>query len=469
MAEEATEEDGTDRHRDDEEASSRARAKRRKREVDPRRMRRQWLPELPFDADTALEGLVAVVVVGSVLAVGSVHPPVMAIVGGLSIIAGALALWLRVQQRRAFPFFRPALALLALAGYTALQLVPLPLAWLSTIASGNADIWARALMPLGEAAPGRAPVSLDPGATSIEVLRWLSYACVFSAAAVVATTRGARRGVQLVFLSAVIAAVTTIGHGLLGATEVWGMYEPMFKPRPWHLGPLLNPNNLSGYLNLGALCGLGLLLSDAVETPRWIVAVGVAVILGVNVTSASRGGLLVLPVAVLMLAAVMEVSRLRRAQSSAAASRSRWLMGGAVAFGGLLAVLAGTREVWAELYDDNVKKLDMLHWLRPMIAEFRLVGIGRGAFESVSPAFQPAQGSVVYTHAENFPAHWLVEWGIPVGVAALPCSPGTSDRGAWAWVEAQSRPALGLGCSPRSCRTWSISVSKSRESCSVSW
>jgi tetratricopeptide (TPR) repeat protein len=127
----------------------------------------------------------------------------------------------------------------------------------------------------------------------------------------------------------------------------------------------------------------------------------------------------VLPVAVLALALIMEVSRLRRAQSSAAASRARWLMGGAVAFGALLAVLAGTREVWAEIWDENAEKLRMIRWLRPMIGEFRWLGTGRGAFETVSPAFQPGQGSTVFTHAENFVAQWLVEWGIPVGVAAL--------------------------------------------------
>ena len=414
MAEDVTHEE---RKQPDEHAGERR--KHRKRVVDPRRMRTPWLPELPFEPETALEALVATVVLGSVLAVGAVHPPVMAVLGGLCTVAGALALWLRMKRRRAFPLLWPAVTLLALAGYTALQLVPLPLGLLRAVAPSNADIWARSLLPFAEPGPGSAPVSLDPGATAMEVLRWSSYAAAFVAAAAIATWRGARWGVTLVFASAAIAAVTTIAHGLVGAATVWGLYEPMFKPAPWHLGPLLNPNNLSGYLNLGALCGLGLLLSDSLPLPRWSVAVGVAVILGVNVTSASRGGLVVLPIAVLALALIMEVSRLLRKQSAAAVGRSRWLMGGAVAFGAVLAVLAGTQQIWAELWDENLKKLEMVRWLRPMIGQYRWLGIGRGAFESVSPAFQPGQGSTVYTHAENFAAQWLIEWGIPVGVGAL--------------------------------------------------
>ena len=398
------------------------RHKRRRRVLDLRRLAawKGWrLPEVPLEPETALEVLLGVVVIGSVLAVGSVHPATMVAMGALCTMAAALALWIRLRERTAFPLLWPAITLTALAAFTALQFVPLPLGWLSAIAPANADVWSRALLPLGEGAPHYAPVSLDPGASAIEVVRWLSYAAAFAAAAIVATWRGARWGVGLVFISALAAALATVGHGLLGARQVWGLYEPTFMPAPWHLGPLLNSNNLSGYLNLGALCGLGLLLSDALPLPRALVAVGVAAVVGVNVLSASRAGLAVLPLAVLALAVTMEVRRLRKARASTATKNARWLMGGALGLGALLAVLGGTRAIWKELYDENMEKLRMFAWLRPMIGEFRWTGIGRGAFESVSPAFQPDPGNGVYTHAENFVAQWLVEWGIPVGVGAL--------------------------------------------------
>jgi tetratricopeptide (TPR) repeat protein len=55
-----------------------------------------------------------------------------------------------------------------------------------------------------------------------------------------------------------------------------------------------------------------------------------------------------------------------------------------------------------------------------MLSEHPWVGIGRGAFESVSPAHQPLSGRHVrFTHAEIFPMQWAIEWGIPVAAAAL--------------------------------------------------
>jgi lipopolysaccharide biosynthesis regulator YciM/uncharacterized membrane protein (UPF0136 family) len=60
----------------------------------------------------------------------------------------------------------------------------------------------------------------------------------------------------------------------------------------------------------------------------------------------------------------------------------------------------------------------MLVWAKPMIADHPLFGIGRGAFESVFPAYRTTPGHVVFSHAENFPGQWLAEWGIPVTLAA---------------------------------------------------
>ena len=45
-----------------------------------------------------------------------------------------------------------------------------PLGWLAVIAPHNADVWSRALVPLGEAGPAWAPITLDPIATRVEVL-----------------------------------------------------------------------------------------------------------------------------------------------------------------------------------------------------------------------------------------------------------------------------------------------------------
>src|SRR5204863_415700 len=82
--------------------------------------------------------------------------------------------------------------------------------------------------------------------------------------------RGAAWGITVVFVAAVLAALTTVGHGLAGATRVFGLYQPAFHASSWHIGPLLNPNNLAGYLNLGALSGLGLMQARKPRIPAWL-------------------------------------------------------------------------------------------------------------------------------------------------------------------------------------------------------
>ena len=57
-----------------------------------------------------------------------------------------------------------------LTAYTALQCVPMPIGLLAVIAPHNAEVWSRVLLPLGEAGPRWAPITLDPIATRVEVL-----------------------------------------------------------------------------------------------------------------------------------------------------------------------------------------------------------------------------------------------------------------------------------------------------------
>lgn len=367
---------------------------------------------------TALSVLLAVTVSGSVLAIGSVHIPVLFVVAIIALASAALAVFIQAKDRRRLPFSLPAGALLALSAYSLLQAVPMPLAWLETIAPQNADVWSRALEPFGEPGPSWASLSLDPAASVIEGLKWLVYAAVFTSASVLGARRGAARGVLIVFASAVLAALITIGHGLLGISLVYGLYQPAFSASPWHIGPLLNPNNLAGYENLGAMCGLGLMLMRKPIVPPWLAGLGVATAIAVELTSGSRAGSLALIAGITAMAVLPRQPSERRA-GLFSSWRVVLLLAATAGGGALLAVLGGTGEAWSELYDQNIQKIEMFGWVMPMIRDFTWLGVGRGAFESVFPAYRVTPGNVVYTHAENFIAQWAVEWGAPVAIAAL--------------------------------------------------
>ena len=391
--------------------------------VGRKRRRTSWASRLnaqleDFPLEQVTQALAIAILVVSLMAIGGVHPPVMLLLGALSTALAAGALALRATDRR-LPLSAPVYVLWGLSAVCLLQLVPLPIGALRALSPVAAETWSRAFSPLGQPAPAFASLSLDPGATWIEALRWFSYGAVFIGSATMSTRLGSRWAIVSVFGSACLAAIIAVSHGLLGLDKVYGLYTPGFKAEPWHVGPLLNPNNLAGYLNLGALSGLGLLFEERPLLPRWLNALGVAVLVGVVVGAASRGGVLMLLVGVAMLVVMLERGRGRRAQSRASTRQSRWMLAGTVAFGTVLALLGSHAKTWLELFDESVGKLEMVRWVRPVVGDFPWFGVGRGAFESVFPAYQQKDGGIVFTHVENFPAQWLVEWGIPVGVSAL--------------------------------------------------
>jgi hypothetical protein len=393
-----------------------------------------------LSANLLLRVSLGATVLGSVLAIGAVHVPVALGFAAFATFTAVLALVLEApdEGRSALP--GPAWIPLALALYSALQAVPLPLGLLEVLAPANSEVWSRAHTLLGQGPTG-ASLSLDPGASLVEAAKWAGYAGVLVTAAVVSRARGAAFGITLVFASATAAALVTLLHGLLGLSQVYGVYAPTFQPVLWHVGPLLNPNNLAGYLNLGFLSGAGMLLARKSPVPVWALGAGLATILGVGIISASRGGVLALPIGLVLLLVALR-GRLRE-RDRGDSHTGRALLVVVLAAGTLFAILGATSSIWDELYSKNAEKLTILGWIVPVISDHPVFGVGRGAFESVFPAYHTGPGNVLYAHAENFALSWAVEWGLPVSLAALL---------AFGWV-LRPRP-LGVGRSAVATGAW---------------
>lgn len=410
--------------RRDQDRSSPRRGRRRRERVEAQR---SFESLSRFAGDFGVQvvaALMALVVLGSALAIGTVHVQTLVVVAPLAFAAAGLGVLHDLKRRGATAIALPAIIATILALLTLLQAIPMPISWLAKIAPANADIWARSLLPFGEAAPKFASISLDPGASVVEALKWSSYAAMFTAAATVSARYGATVGIATMFVSAISVATATMAHGLLGLKDVYGLYKPSVELPPWHVGPLINTNTLAGYLNLGILSGMALILTRSRDMPRWIIAAGIAFLIGVSVTSASRGGLITLLFGILILAFLLRFKTSRNSENSEdepseSRSSARWLLAGTLIAGALLAALGGTRDTWAELYDKNLNKIEMILWAKPLLQNHFFFGIGRGSFESVFPAHRTTPGHVVYSYIENFPAQWMVEWGIPIGVLAL--------------------------------------------------
>lgn len=356
-------------------------------------------------------------VVGGV-AIGGIHTQALAIATAILAVAFGLA----YVPSSARPF-RPKASVSVLFGvgvgliaYTAFTAVPLPAGVVGAVAPANADVWARALRAFGEPGPSWTPLSLDPTATRVEVLRGLTYLLVFlTAHRFTQATGGTELLERMVIGITLFMAAASILHPVVGAEVVLGVYRPKFAYGN-HIAPILNANHLSGYLNLGLATGLGVLASPRSPRERIVVLGIVLFLVGMELYVASRAGAASMLLAAVIVGALYQ--RLKRGQQ-AGQRAAPVLVGVALVTGVVLLVLAGSDVTRAELGSKDFSKLETIRQAFRLVKPHFLFGIGRGAFESAFQAYRTGEGFFTVTHPENLIAQWVCEWGVPVSVLAF--------------------------------------------------
>jgi len=377
-----------------------------------RRRRRQAQKPIAERLDVICEALLGIVVIGSALAIGTVHVSALLAIAALALLGAVL----EGLTLRRVPW--PAVVLAALGLFSALQAIPLPAALVSRVSPASAEVWSRCLAPFGERALTRFPLSIDPSASIAEALKWLTYASVYVMAMRTRLRRGSAWLAVLLFGSVTSVSLITLVHGIADLPELYGLYHPDFGPGRWNVGPLLNSNNLAGYAILGLFTGGGLLLSGRAPVPRLALMLGVGVIAAALSLSGSRAGVLSV-----LIAGVVALLWWLRAKSSRLSFRGLALGMAPLVIGVAVAIALGTANEAGQLASFDVqRKASVWLWSLPMIREHALFGVGRGAFETAFPKYRGAldyDWAIVVTHAENFVVQWIAEWGVPVGVAAL--------------------------------------------------
>lgn len=361
--------------------------------------------------------LLAVAVAGSALAVGSVHALTLCVVTGVLTLAMTLAWW------RAEPMaMRPMAALLLAVGvglttYTALQCVPLPIALLRVIAPHNADVWERALAPLHEPGPTWATISLDPPATRIALLRGVAYLLAFLTALRVARTReGAQFVCNAALASALLVAIGALVNVSLHEDKLFGVYAPHDPVMPRHIAPLLDPNHLAAYVNVGFCVALANGLNkDSSATERSMGLVGAVLLGATELWIGSRGGVAAMVLGTLL---VLTMTRARRGRVRVAPL----VAGLMIAAGVAMAVLGqsdGPFGAWEELATVDASKFGIFRQAAKLLALYPVFGTGRGAFESTFPEVRTTLGYYTVSHPENVVLQWTTEWGLPVALAGF--------------------------------------------------
>ncbi len=256
----------------------------------PRHRRRRAPKPLVERLHWICEALLGIVVIGSALAIGTVHIPALLAVSALALLGATLEGF----ALRRVPW--PALVLAALGLFSALQAIPLPAAWVNLASPASADVWLRCLAPFGEPALRRFPLSVDPSASIAEALKWLTYACVYVMAMRTRTRRGSAWLAILLFGSVTLVSLITLVHGIADLPELslscTGCIIPISLLAAGNVGPLLNSNNLAGYAILGLFTGGGLVLSGRAPVPRLALMTGIGVISAALSLSGSRAGVL---------------------------------------------------------------------------------------------------------------------------------------------------------------------------------
>ncbi len=396
--------------------------------------------------------LLAIAIAGSALAIGSVHTATLCAVTAVLATAATFAWWdAQPMHARSAATILVVLGLV-LTGYTALQSVPMPIGWLAAIAPHNADVWSRALAPLHEKGPNYAPVTLDPVATHVEVLKGIAYLLAFVTALRIAKRRdGAAFLSATVIMTGVVLAAAALLHPAFGAHKLFGVYEPGPGIAERHLAPLLNPNNLAGYLNVALCLAFAATLSPEPTVPRSIAAAIVLFLGATQIWVASRGGVVAM---VLGLLIVVAIARLARSQRGRAVATLSLVAGFVAAVGATLVVIGGSEDASNELLQGDMSKLTMFVREMRMLPAVPLFGCGRGAFESAFPPFRVDVGHFTYGYPENVVMQWILEWGVPIGLMGLALTAfalppravlarSTTAAGAWAGIVALAVQNLG--------------------------
>lgn len=375
-------------------------------------------PSIPSPAlRSALFTMTVALIVAPQL-LGGVFPWAVAIICILAGTAGILASGQVeiISVRRHSATLLDWMMVIVLA-WTGLQLIPMPSSLVGLLVPESVDAWRSNAALFGESPRSLIPMSLDPGATRLEVAKGSAIVAVFLAARTFAASLQRRRVLAAVAASAIAMALVAFAHKLAGATEVFGIYEPVYASSRL-LAPLMNENHLGGMMAMAFPIAIGLAMDAEVIERRIGWAVGGALCALAGILSFSRGGMLALGVGMTVYTTACAM-RLRRHDGSILRGRTVPILAAGTLAILLIAVTLQGSELARELgHRHNIApKFAGAVAALPLVASHPIAGVGRGAF---SAAFVDEQGTDKrFFYPENLPIQWASEWGLPIALALL--------------------------------------------------
>ncbi|MFO0024091.1 MAG: O-antigen ligase family protein [Deltaproteobacteria bacterium] len=340
--------------------------------------------------------------------------PVLTAMAGLTALTTAWAGW---RAGRPLPHGILLIALVVAALWTTLQAIPIPCGLAEWIAPESAEHTARTAA-LFSVEP-RCTLTEDPGRTREEILKGLALVSFFVSASFVSAIGKRDTVLRTVAFACTATAAAAMGHMVLAAHSIWGVYTPTHGSAL--LGPFVNPNHLGGLMTLGAPVCFGLATSSRHRDHRTPWALAGLLMLGVIALTRSRGAILAVLLGLMLFGALHAREHARRARSDGRTALDRLLLRPAVMAllpvlcgVGVIAGAAGLETFVREIGDTDHSKLQVALRSLSLAVTGPWVGVGRGAF-AVAYVERAETGRVRFEHAENVLAQWAVDWGIVVG------------------------------------------------------
>ncbi len=367
--------------------------------------------------DSALEALVLCTLTFSCLAQGGVSFTARTLIQA-AVAAGCL-LWIGVRCLRPAPgtFLRTGLAAPAalLALIPALQVLPLPLPLVSVLSPLTAALL-KDVLPAGGAVPVGA-ISVQPALTMAEGRMLLAYLGLFFLTVHLLRTK---RHVQVLLNGILLLGVGVSVFMMIRHFRLLGMGR-LQSVLAFFTGPFVYRNTFASYINMIIPLGLGYCFTRMPAGLRVIYGVCVGIMALALFVSLSRAGIIVSFFTLAFFSAlVLFKEQTRRADRL-----------GILVFLAALYVLLFSLEASAALRAMktlfNPAALSVLGHGYPwkdiirIGADFPLLGVGLGCFESVSSWYKSLMAQDVFRYAHNDILQWFAETGI-VGMAA------------WAWL-----------------------------------
>jgi len=337
---------------------------------------------------------------------------------GLSLLFGLIA-----EGPHALPRPTVLAAPLVFLALPLLQIIPLPVGLVSWANRASFEL-------LRDVGATRAFMrwSLDWPATTVEALKaaaCLSVFMVSSRTAASSSRRSPSLMVKAVASAGMASLLVGLGHRIFGMSLVYGHFG---EARPLLNGPFVNPNHNAEFLELGAFASLSLALAEASLYRRLSWAAASICCAAGAIATLSRGSLLALTAGSIVLATMARLNRVpagqleqpRRAIPGPRRLPSRsplpWVLGGILALLALALAFGATALVGR--FSGNSPFADGRFglWRDALrVLAVHPMGIGGGAFDRVYPVYRAllTLQPVRFTHAENQPLQFLIEYGWP--------------------------------------------------------